>query len=65
MKLDSPYIVKVYDVFTWHGHVVIIMEYLRGLPNLRKYIRDQYPDQRRIPEKEALEIFKQLIYGLN
>src|SRR5437016_5966797 len=58
-RLDSPYIVKLFDFGAQDGLNFIIMEYVPGLT-----LSQMLAEQERLTEQQALRIFRQVAEGL-
>jgi len=61
-RMNHPNIIKIYDTIETRNYVNIIMEYIDG-KSLYHFLKAQ--PQRRIKEKHAFHIFKQLISALD
>lgn len=61
MKLmNHPNIMRIYDVFEGEKELFLVLEYVQG-----GELFDFLVNRGRLPPHEALEYFKQIIYGLN
>ncbi|KAF8629035.1 hypothetical protein AX15_003595 [Amanita polypyramis BW_CC] len=61
MKLmNHPNIMRIYDVFEGEKELFLVLEYVEG-----GELFDFLVNRGRLPPQEALEYFKQIIYGLN
>ncbi|KAF9446682.1 Pkinase-domain-containing protein [Macrolepiota fuliginosa MF-IS2] len=61
MKLmNHPNIMRIYDVFEGEKELFLVLEYIQG-----GELFDFLVNRGRLPPNEALEYFKQIIYGLN
>lgn len=61
MKLmNHPNIMRIYDVFEGEHELFLVLEYVEG-----GELFDFLVNRGRLPPQEALEYFKQIIYGLN
>ncbi|KXN91564.1 Serine/threonine-protein kinase HSL1 [Leucoagaricus sp. SymC.cos] len=61
MKLmNHPNIMRIYDVFEGEKELFLVLEYVQG-----GELFDFLVNRGRLPPNEALEYFKQIIYGLN
>ncbi|KAF8637931.1 hypothetical protein AX17_002552 [Amanita inopinata Kibby_2008] len=61
MKLmNHPNIMRIYDVFEGDKELFLVLEYVEG-----GELFDFLVNRGRLPPQEALEYFKQIIYGLN
>ncbi|CAK5274766.1 unnamed protein product [Mycena citricolor] len=61
MKLmNHPNIMRIYDVYEGSNELFLILEYIQG-----GELFDFLVNRGRLPPAEALEYFKQIIYGLN
>ncbi|KAF7325938.1 Protein kinase domain-containing protein [Mycena kentingensis (nom. inval.)] len=61
MKLmNHPNIIRIYDVYEGSKELFLVLEYVQG-----GELFDFLVNRGRLPASEALEYFKQIIYGLN
>jgi len=58
-KIRHANVIRLLEVFEDPNHMLIVMEYAAG-GDLLKYVRTKGP----LPEPEAREIFRQIVYGL-
>lgn len=61
-KMRHPNIIKLYEIIDTHKYVILVMEYVGG-GSLHGYLKSK--PNRRLDERDAQRIFRQIIEGLN